>query len=267
MSTPPEDQGSGGGALIGRLARYLFAKTSPFSDAAAEHDQSSAIEASSEPMIVGDTPDAAGMSNALLDDYIALTNGGRPMPPAQSVVHETEDQGPRTAMSVRDYILARGCSVRLHNLVVNHELFEKWDIASARRDPEFHEALAAVHGLGRKSATELLELLTDDAPRSMLASASTGVGAAAAEANHSEASIIVDGRMKAVSLEAALRFHGTSARLARAIAEARLGDVSLADHLADPGELRGRLEGCRGIGRTTINEAYLRIDEFLSTPE
>ena len=39
MSTPPEDQGSGGGALIGRLARYLFATPPPSSDATAERDQ------------------------------------------------------------------------------------------------------------------------------------------------------------------------------------------------------------------------------------
>lgn len=267
MSTPPEDQGSGGGALIGRLARYLFATPPPSSDATAERDQQAQIEVLPETATTGSTVDTGGSTYALLDDYIALTSGGLPEPPAQSVVHETEDRDPRAAMSVRDFILARDCSVRLHNLVVNHELFEQWNVASALLDPAFLEALAGVHGLGRKSTTELLELLDGTTAPAIPSRVSPVVGATSGPPIHEEAGAAIDDRMKAVSIEAALQFHGTSARLGRAIIGARLGDVSLADHLVDPGMLRRRLEDCRGIGRTTVNEAYLRIDEFLLAAE
>lgn len=267
MSIPPDDQGSGSGALMGRLARYLFSKPSPTSDATVEHDQQAAIEVSPAAMTAGDTTYGGGTSNALLDDYIALTNGGRPETPAQSEVHEPEVRSANAAMSVRDYILAGDCSVRLRNLVANHDLFDEWTVGSALSDPRFRESLAEVHGLGRKSTTELLELLEDAASRPIPARTSPIVAAAAGLPNLGEASVIVDDRMRAVALETALRFHGTSARLGRAITEARLGGVSLDDHLVDPDMLKRRLEGCRGIGRTTVNEAYLRIDEFLLAAE
>lgn len=267
MSTPPDDQGPSSGALIERLSRYLFSKPSPTSDATIEHDQQAAIEVSPGAMTAGDTADGEGSSNALLDDYIALTNGGGPDLPAQSEVHETDGRGAHAAMTVRNYILARGCSVRLGNLVANNEMFEQWNVASALLDPRFRESLAEVHGLGSKSTMELLDLLEDDTSRPLPARTSPIVAAAAGLPNHGGASVIVDDRMRAVALETALQFHGTSARLGRAITEARLADVSLADHLADPGSLKRRLEDCRGIGRTTINEAYLRIEEFLLAAE
>lgn len=267
MSTPPDDQGPSSGALIERFSRYLFSKPSPTSDATIEHDQQAAIEVSPGVKTAGDTADGKGSSNALLDDYIAMTNGGRLDLPAQSEVHETDGRGAHAAMTVRNYILARGCSVRLGNLVANNEMFEQWNVASALLDPRFRESLAEVHGLGSKSTMELLDLLEGDTSRPRPARTSPIVAAAAGLSNHGGASVIVDDRMRAVALETALRFHGTSARLGRAITEARLADVSLADHLADPGSLKRRLEDCRGIGRTTINEAYLRIEEFLLAAE
>lgn len=267
MSTPPGDRASGSGALIGRLARYLFSRTSPTSEATVEHDQSAAIEVSPETVTTVEAVDAGGSSNALLDDYIALTNGGRPEPSSQSEVHTTDGQGAHAAMTVRDYILARGCSVRLGNLVVNSELFEQWHVGAALNDGQFEKELRSVPQMGRKSSTELMELLRDDTALAIPARSSAIVGAAAGSPIQEGASVVIDDRMRAVALETALRFHGTSARLGRAITEARLADVSLSDHLTDPGSLKRRLEDCRGIGRTTINEAYLRIDEFLLAAE
>lgn len=267
MSTPPGDKASGSGALIGRLARYLFSTPPPATVATIEPDQPDAIEMSPKAVTAIDAPNPGSTGNALLDDYIAVTTGGHQETPARSDPHETDGRDAQAAISVRDHILANGCSVRLHNLVVNHEMFEQWSVASALQDPRFHEALAAVHGLGRKSTTELMELLRDATTNANHTNASSKVGTAAGLPIHGDASIIVDERMRAVALDMALQFHGTSARLGRAITAARLGDVTLADHLVDPGMLRRRLEDCRGIGRTTINEAYLRIDEFLLAAE
>jgi hypothetical protein len=189
-------------------------------------------------------------------------NPAAPTSPGSSALSSPRD---RTfdAVSIRDAVCSAATSQRLRNIAVTDGLFEEWTVAQALSSEDiFFRDLIRVHGLGRRSALELMSLLRGlditltvnnlDGDREFQQRDQVQVVARQ----------LKDARLLDVSLREAVRFFGCSVRLSNVLARADLGTIG--DYLTDPSVALHRLRELQGIGRKTINEAIEKVERFIT---
>ncbi|MDZ5454435.1 sigma factor-like helix-turn-helix DNA-binding protein [Labrys sedimenti] len=149
---------------------------------------------------------------------------------------------------IDEVILEADCSVRLSNCVrANPTFFSGWTVGRAlANESDFFPALMKVQSLGRKTATEALDLLkafaldlrlTEDEPP--IIDPLSGFDPAKLDA----------------SIKDALGGRHVSVRLANLLASGALNDITVRDFYLNPDQVRSRMLGCRNAGKKTVTEA------------
>lgn len=258
-STPEDETTRGTRPLLARLAGIFGMRSVPVEVREAEPGQPIVREGPSAAGQVVESPSENAEARPLLAEYSAIvgdvsdtSHGEVALAGGQDISHVRH-----VNVAVRDFVLARDCSVRLSNVVTNNDVFREWSVAAAIGDIDrFREDLAHVRGLGRRSLSELFQLLP-------LGEGPTSVPARADSGSAFDLPVEIDPTVRSVPIGVALRFFGCSYRLGRAIEDAGLNDVAIAEVVADPSRFATKLREARGIGKTTIDEASALLARFL----
>lgn len=212
-------------------------------------------------------PTRTDLGQSMIAEYWTVTaytpNGDSTLPKEGQTT--TVSAGYIVTLSVRELVRRSITSNRLRNVSSAQELLEQWTVSRAFAHLDvFRDEILALPNVGRTTEEELVALIrsasTDGAfrlvevPKIELEEMPT---------NSRKLPAHVDIKLQDVTIASIIRFSRCSARLTNSVDKGGLDSLKLGDYLADTSSLSGCLSNLEGIGRKSIDEAIMVVEEMI----